>query len=163
MADRGGLPRGRRARFTPAFSGGRLVYALALLVGALVAAGCGQRKLPFEPGVVTPPDPNATFTRVQNEVFTGNCAIAGCHAALGAREGMNLSAGAAYANTVRVPSVERPDLSRVEPGDPDKSYLVKKLRGDPDITGLRMPDGGSLTSAQIQLVVDWVRRGAPKD
>ncbi|MDD5563804.1 MAG: hypothetical protein PHQ91_08835 [Thermoanaerobaculaceae bacterium] len=129
----------------------------------LGTAGCGQRKLPFEPGVITPPDPNATFTRVQNEVFTGNCAIAGCHAALGAREGMNLSAGAAYANIVRVPSLERPDLSRIEPGDPDRSYLVKKLRGDPDITGLRMPDGGTLSPAQIQLVIDWTRRGAPND
>lgn len=76
---------------------------------------------------------------------------------------MNLSAGAAYANTVRVPSVERPDLNRIEPGNPDRSYLVKKLRGDPDITGLRMPNGGSLTSAEIQLVIDWVRRGAPND
>ena len=134
-----------------------------VVIGSLVVSSCGQRKLPFEPTVGPPPNPSATFTRVQNEVFTVNCAIAGCHAALGARQGMNLSAGAAYGNTVRVPSVERPDLNRIEPGDPDRSYLVKKLRGDPDITGLRMPDGGSLTSADIQLVIDWVRRGAPND
>ncbi len=163
MVERGGGPCrwGKKSRPTPL--AGRLLFALALAAGALAGAGCGQRKLPFEPGVVTPPDPNATFTRVQNEVFTGNCAIAGCHAALGAREGMNLSAGAAYADTVGVPSLERPDLKRIEPGDPDRSYLVKKLRGDPDITGLRMPDGGTLTPAQIQLVIDWTRRGAPKD
>lgn len=136
---------------------------MAVVIGIAVLSSCGERKpLPFEP-TLPPPDPSATFTRVQNEVFTVNCAIAGCHAALGAREGMNLSAGAAYVNTVRVPSVERPDLNRIEPGDPDRSYLVKKLRGDPDITGLRMPDGGSLTSAEIQLVIDWVRRGAPRD
>jgi hypothetical protein len=110
-----------------------------------------------------PPDPNATFTRVQNEVFTANCAIAGCHAALGAQQGMSLTPGAAYGYIVRVPSVERSDLNRVEPGDPDRSYLVKKLRGDADITGLRMPDGGSLTPEEIQLVIDWVRRGAPQD
>jgi hypothetical protein len=142
---------------------GRVVLATALSGGLLLIAGCGQRKLPFEPTVGPPPDPNATFTRVQSEVFTPNCAIAGCHATLGAQQGMSLAAGAAYSNTVRVPSVERPDLNRIEPGDPDRSYLVKKLRGDPDITGLRMPDGGSLTSDQIQLVIDWVRRGAPND
>ena len=113
--------------------------------------------------VEPPPDPNATFTRVQNQVLTANCVIAGCHAALGAQQGMNLSPGAAYINIVRVPSAERPDLHRIEPGDPDRSYLVKKLRGDPDITGLRMPNGGTLTPAEIQLVIDWVRRGAPND
>ncbi|MFI5165206.1 MAG: hypothetical protein ACHQQS_01155 [Thermoanaerobaculales bacterium] len=137
--------------------------ALCLIVAAGLASGCGEKKLPFQPNVGPPPDPNATFTRVQNEVFTANCAIAGCHATLGAREGMSLASGAAYGSIVRVPAVERPDLSRIEPSNPDKSYLVKKLRGDPDITGLRMPDGGSLTAAQVQLVIDWVRRGAPKD
>jgi hypothetical protein len=134
-----------------------------MVIGIAVVSSCGERKpLPTEP-TLPPPDPNATFTRVQNEVFTVSCAIAGCHAALGAREGMNLSAGAAYANTVRVPATERPSLSRIEPGDPDLSYLVKKLRGDPDITGLRMPDGGTLTPDEIQLVIDWVRRGAPQE
>ena len=136
---------------------------MAVVIGIAVFSSCGERKpLPFEP-TVPPPDPSATFTRVQNEVFTVSCAIAGCHAALGAREGMTLSAGAAYANTVLVPATEQPSLHRVEPGDPDRSYLVKKLRGDPDITGIRMPDGGTLTPAEIQLVIDWVRRGAPHD
>lgn len=140
-----------------------LLLALVLLEGALIVVSCGQRKLPFEPVVGPPPDPNATFTRVQSQVFTVSCAIAGCHATLGAQQGMSLAAGAAYGNIVRVPSVERPDLNRVEPGDPDRSYLIKKLRGDPDITGLRMPDGGTLTADQLQLVIDWVRRGAPHD
>jgi hypothetical protein len=136
---------------------------VAVVIGIAVFSSCGEKKpLPTEP-TLPPPDSSATFTRVQNEVFTVSCAIAGCHAALGAREGMNLSAGAAYANTVLVPATERPSLNRIEPGDPDQSYLVKKLRGDPNITGLRMPDGGTLTPDEIQLVIDWVRRGAPQD
>jgi hypothetical protein len=151
-------------------SGGRfapptllVLLALALLEAAVVAVGCGQRKLPFEPAAGPTPNPSATFTRVQNEVFTPNCAVAGCHSALAPQQGMNLSAGAAYANTVRVPSKERPDLNRIEPGDPNRSYLVKKIRGDADIVGVRMPNGGTLTAAQIQLVIDWVSRGAPND
>jgi hypothetical protein len=136
---------------------------VAVVIGIAVFSSCGSRKpLPTEP-TSPPPDPNATFTRVQDEVFTVSCAIAGCHAALGAREGMDLSAGAAYGNIVGVPATERPNLNRIEPGDPDLSYLVKKLRGDPDITGLRMPDGGTITPDEIQLVIDWVRRGAPRD
>lgn len=136
---------------------------IAVLAAALAAAGCGQRKLPFEPAVAPTPNPSATFTRVQAVVFTPNCAAAGCHSSLSPQEGMSLAAGAAYGSIVRVPSVERPDLARVEPGDPDRSYLVKKLRGDPDITGVRMPNGSTLSPDEIQLVIDWVRRGAPKD
>ncbi|HVN76702.1 MAG TPA: hypothetical protein VMT19_10330 [Thermoanaerobaculaceae bacterium] len=140
-------------------------WGLTSVMGAvaLVALGCGQRKLPFEPSVQPTPNPSATFSRVQAVVFTPNCAVAGCHSTLGPQQGMSLAAGMAYGNTVRVPSVERPDLNRIEPGDPDRSYLVKKLRGDPDITGVRMPDGGTLTPDEIQLVIDWVRRGAPNN
>ncbi|MGC8915635.1 MAG: hypothetical protein ACP5NF_01490 [Thermoanaerobaculum sp.] len=52
---------------------------------------------------------------------------------------------------------------RVAPFDPDASYLVKKLRGDPDIVGSPMPASGTLSSEGRKLVVDWVRRGAPRD
>jgi hypothetical protein len=138
-------------------------WAFALMTVALVAGGCGDKKLPFEPTVQPTPNPSATFTRVQGVVFTVNCAVAGCHSSLSPQQGMSLAPGSAYANIVRVHSVERPDLSRVEPSSPDRSYLVKKLRGDPDITGVRMPNGSTLTPDQIQLVIDWVRRGAPND
>ena len=137
--------------------------ALAALTAALVTASCGERKLPSEPVFVPTPNPNATLARVQAVVFTPNCAAAGCHSALAPQRGMSLTAGAAYGNIVRVPSVEFPGLNRVEPGSPDRSYLVKKLRGDPDITGVRMPDGSTLTPDEIQLVIDWVSRGAPNN
>jgi len=76
---------------------------------------------------------------------------------------MDLSPGAAYAATVGVRSSERSDLNRIEPFAPDVSYIVKKLRGDPDIVGSPMPLTGSFTEEQFQLLVDWVRRGAPED
>jgi hypothetical protein len=148
---------------TPPLASRRLACGLALGLAAAVSAGCGKTKLPFAAETGPPPDPNATFTRVQALVFTPNCAVAGCHAALGPQQGMSLAASASYADTVGARSTERPDLNRIEPGDPDRSYLVKKIRGDADITGVRMPDGGSLTADQIQLVIDWVRRGAPRD
>jgi hypothetical protein len=141
----------------------RRVLLIPLLAAALVAAGCGEKKrLPFEPGGGEPP-PDATFTRVQGEVFSVSCALSGCHAGGAPTGGMNLSAGASYGNIVMVPSTERSDLSRIEPGDPGRSYLVKKIRGDADIVGSQMPLVGSITAAQRQLVIDWVRRGAPND
>jgi len=137
---------------------------LGLLVVLALAAGCGDRKLlPTEPAMPGPIDASATFSRVQNEVFDVSCALAGCHAGSAPQAGMDLSAGRAYGNVVGVRSTERSDLNRIEPFSLDASYMVKKLRGDPDIIGSPMPLGGSITQAQMDLVVSWVLRGAPND
>jgi hypothetical protein len=141
----------------------RRIPLIALLAATLAWMGCGKMKpLPTEPGGGEP-SPDATFTRVQAEVFSVSCALSGCHAGSAPAAGMDLSAGVAYGNTVGVTSTERGDLNRIEPGDPEHSYLVKKIRGDSDITGGAMPLIGSITTGQRQLVIDWVWRGAPRD
>ena len=59
-------------------------------------------------------------------------------------------AGDPYAALVNVPSAQRPGAVLVIPGDPESSYLVRKLEGR-DINGLRMPRNGPpyLTDGQI--------------
>ena len=48
-------------------------------------------------------------------------------------------------------------MKRVAPGDPENSYLIKKIRGDADIVGLQMPmTGDKLTPDQIATVADWI-------
>ncbi len=139
----------------------RAAWALAGVAAFSVA--CGDPKpLPTAPDDPRP-DPSATFTRVQGEVFATSCALAGCHAATAPASDLDLSAANAYAHIVGVAAVQRPGLNRVQPGDPERSYLVKKMRGDADISGERMPPGGPYLAAQVQLVTDWVRRGAPRD
>jgi hypothetical protein len=140
----------------------KLLPALILLL-----ASCGKlMELPTDPGGVgggEPIDPTATFTRVQNEIFTPTCGAIGCHDPLGQQSQMVLTAGRAYQNTVGVPSVEMPQLVRVAPSDPANSYLYRKIVGA-GITGDRMPQGGPvLSDAQIKLIRDWIRRGAPND
>lgn len=137
-------------------------FAIGLL--ALLCA-CGKLKEPTAPaaGSGDPIDPTATFSRVQNEIFTPTCAAIGCHDPLGQQQQMVLSPGRAYANTVGKQSTEMPSLARVQPSDPANSYLYRKITGA-GITGARMPQGGPfLTDAQIKLVRDWIRRGAPND
>ena len=56
-------------------------------------------------------------------IFTGNCALSGCHAGATPVQGQNLSSGQAFSNIVNVQSNES-SLLRVAPGDPDASYLV---------------------------------------
>ena len=139
----------------------RIVLPLLLLLTA-----CGKLKeLPTDPAGNSggPIDPTATFTRVQNEIFTPTCAQLGCHDPLGRQEQLILSPGRSYALIVSQPSVENPSLSRIAPLDPAGSYLYRKITGS-GITGDRMPQfSPPLNDAQIHLVRDWIRRGAPND
>lgn len=136
------------------------------LASILLFVSCGKlAELPTAPGggAGEPIDPTATFTRVQNEIFTPTCAQLGCHDTIGRQQGQILTSGRGYANTVGVASVEMPQLKRVTPGDVPNSYLYRKITGA-GITGDRMPQAlPPLSSAQIKLIRDWIRRGAPND
>jgi len=94
-------------------------------------------------------------------IFTANCALSGCHSAQSARAGMVLAAGVAASNIVNVASSEQPNLRRVLPGNPDESYLVRKIEGGPGISGGRMPlNRTPLAQAQIDLIRLWITEGA---
>ena len=77
---------------------------------------------------------------------------------------MNLSEGQTYANIVNVASSQQPSMDRIEPGDPDNSYLVNKIQGtqaDVGGSGVRMPfGGGALSQSTIDLIREWVNEGA---
>ncbi len=111
------------------------------------------------------PDPDApTLANVQARVFDQSCALSGCHSGAYAPAGLDLRAGEAHANLVSVRSREVPTLFRVSPGDPGGSYLVMKITGADGIVGGRMPLGRDpLSQAQIDLVTEWIRQGAPGD
>ena len=110
----------------------------------------------------------ATFATLQRKIFTPGCATLSCHGA-GNAGGMTLAAGAAYANLVGVPPSNGAALAagllRVAPGDPDRSFLLRKLEGTlaPD-EGQPMPRVGSpLPPTLIDLVRRWIAAGAPAD
>ena len=137
---------------------------LALATLTLLALSCGELSEITAPGGSVPPvDPTATFTRVQNEIFTPTCTQVGCHDLLGRQQGLVLVAGQAHGNIVEVASEQMPALRRIQPGNFADSYLYRKITGA-GITGDRMPQGSPpLSAAQIALVRDWIRRGAPND
>jgi len=98
----------------------------------------------------------ATLSMIQSQIFTPRCS--GCHPP---NQGLDLEAGNAFGSIVNVSSSEQPSLLRVKPGDPDNSYLYKKVLGAAGISGSRMPQGGPfLTSTQLQLIRDWILAGA---
>ena len=117
----------------------------------------GRFEMAFE---VQQPEVEATLTKIQAEIFTPTCATAGCHSGANPPDGMNLEAGLAYSNIVNVQSVQMPGLERIEPGNPDDSYLVRKIQGT-GIVASRMPLGGpALSQEAIDLVRQWVLEGA---
>jgi hypothetical protein len=100
-----------------------------------------------------------TLASIQRNVFTPRCTA--CHAGGGAPQGLRLDAANAAALLIDVPSNEVPSLRRVAPGEPDASYLVRKLEGSAAV-GARMPLGGPyLDAATLDVIRQWIADGAP--
>ena len=100
-----------------------------------------------------------TFKSIQDNVFTPFCT--GCHAGAAAPRGLRLDEGASYALLVNAASAEVPALRRVQPGNPDTSYLIQKLEGTAAV-GARMPlNAPPLPQATIDVIRQWITNGAP--
>ena len=67
----------------------------------------------------------ATLQSIQANVFTPICTK--CHIGGGAPEGLQRDAAHSYSLLVGVASAEQPSVMRVAPGDPDSSYIIRKL------------------------------------
>jgi hypothetical protein len=98
--------------------------------------------------------------------FSAQCVF--CHVTGAENAGLNLSRKEAYRNLVSTRSTES-DLMRVAPGDPEKSYLMHKLRGTQlsvGGSGASMPRVDSaqlMNAAQLQLIEKWISAGAPNN
>lgn len=104
-------------------------------------------------------EPEPSFSSVDSDIFVRSCGFSSCHGAN--TGGMTLGAGSDdYSALVGVPAVGATGETRVIPGDPDNSYLVKKLEGADDIVGVRMPPGAALEGADIERVREWIAAGA---
>ena len=125
--------------------------------GALLLFASCEHADPLDTGGIQP-----TLESIQAEIFNRSCALSGCHVGDSAPFGLDLSEGNSRNNLVGVPSVWNSSLDRVEPGNPDDSFLIIKLEGDdPRMQGQRMPQGRPpLSSEEIGVVRDWIAGGA---
>ena len=136
-----------------------------LVVRARARMGSGHADTDRVALVCRRPPPSVTFETVQEKIFTPSCALPSCHGAAGAG-GLTLVAGEAYGNLVGVAAsnmaAHEAGLLRVAPGDPEGSFLVRKLEGalGPG-EGTMMPQAGSrLPQARIDLLRRWIIAGA---
>ena len=90
-------------------------------------------------------------------IFTNNCATSGCHTQATAKMDLVLERDAAFAHLVKRESQQVPEFLLVQPGDPDNSYLLKKIEEAPEIKGKQMPRGAEpLSVAQIAAIRAWI-------
>jgi hypothetical protein len=148
---------------------GRIGLPLAVVLVALAAIGCDEKL-----SDITGPTPQLepTFSSIQRDIFNtrdlaGRQACTDCHSDQGRTPsgGLVLLDGRSYDSLVTRPSTGKPGATRVIPGDPDNSYLVKKLEGAADIAGVRMPRGTGpfLTPGQMLVIRRWIQQGAPNN
>ena len=142
--------------------------ARLLLAVTTVFAGCAgngngldANGNPITPGSGGSGPLTADFQSIQDNVFTPICTR--CHIGASAPEGLQLDAAHSYALLVSVPSTEQPNVLRVSPGNPDGSYIVRKLQGTAGISGGQMPLGGPyLPQSTIDVIRQWISDGAQK-
>ena len=100
---------------------------------------------------------------IQRQIFTPQCSLA-CHTGTAASAGLSLSAGESYSMIVNQPSQQIRSIALVSPGDPSRSYLVRKIEGSSSIVGALMPKlAPPLDEEAIAAIRQWIERGAPHD
>jgi len=118
------------------------------------------------------PDLQPTLSSIQREIFnkqdsSGRLACTQCHTNAGRTPtgGLLLTDGQSFASLVGQASRAKPGAVLVVPGDPNNSYIIQKLEGDPAIVGVRMPRGAGpfLTPGQISIIRRWIQLGAKND
>jgi hypothetical protein len=144
----------------------RKLFCATLLLVACVAGcagngdGLDQNGMPITAGSGGTGPITPDLQSIEDNVFTPICSK--CHIGASAPEGLQLDAAHAYNALVGVPSVEEPSFLRVDPGNPDESYMVLKIEGAPGIEGGRMPLGEmGLPQATIDAIRQWITNGAP--
>ncbi|MBI4606974.1 MAG: hypothetical protein HY721_33850 [Planctomycetes bacterium] len=102
------------------------------------------------------------FGQVQ-KIFRESCLGSACHSASSGAGELVLEGNRPYADLVGKPAVySTSSLLRVKPGDPDGSFLIRKLEGNLATgEGEPMPHGrGVLPSAKVRFIRHWIEDGA---
>lgn len=98
----------------------------------------------------------AAFRATVQPILNANCVA--CHQDAAQAQGLSLQRTSALANLLGVPSQES-KLVRIAPGDPQQSYLFRKISGThlaAGGAGARMPMGGALADSDIKAISAWI-------
>lgn len=134
-------------------------------MACLSLAGCDEKL-----SDVAGPTPNLEpkFSSINRDILqasdqAGRTACISCHGTVRNLSGLVLTEALAYNNLLTRRG--RTGIALVTPGEPENSYLIHKLAGRADISGVRMPQNGPpyLTAGQIAIIKHWIQLGAKND
>ena len=144
---------------------------LATLVAALSFA-CSSSTTDDAPSTAatdagTNASPTDSFTELVAQPLSRSCGS--CHGESKPEQGLVLdgvTSDQLKLHLVDVPSTETTSMNLITPGDPDNSYLVRKIKGT--LTGLtcsttcgnKMPLGNAYAAESLQDLEDWIKGGA---
>ena len=122
----------------------------AVLLIAWLAAPAGLSAAPPEPLVAPDPAGAAFFESRIRPLLAARCEE--CHGEKLQHGGLRLDSQPGWRAGCDSGAV-------IVPGDADESLLIEAVRYAED--GPQMPPDGALSAAEVELLVEWVRRGAP--
>ena len=126
-----------------------------LIIGAVVLVGCGAEV----PDV--PEEAPVSYSAHLEPLVIAHCL--GCHDSEEPKAKLVLDPGEGYGQLVGRRSIQKPEMTLVEPGDPDASYLWLKLQHRaPEGKGMPRTLTGTkkLRPAELELYRRWIEGGA---
>lgn len=130
----------------------------------LAMAACGESNpMGDDPGDDREILTNPSFATDINEMIQRRgCSSGACHGNNAGGMTLTASAAANFAEIVGV-QAQSEDFLRVNPGNPDDSYIVIKVEGRQSV-GQRMPRGQSpLDAIDLTNLRNWISNGAPNN
>src|SRR5262245_22449141 len=108
---------------------------------------------------------HSDFAWIRDNVFKTSCAnFSSCHQGTRPPGNLNLTPDRSYAQLVNIASSQQTGWTRVVPGDPERSYLLVKLRLVPGPLGdgdFMPPNSPPICSEKIEALRRWIADGAP--
>lgn len=158
--------------------GWRAGTVVCMGVSLMVIAGCGAETASPAPtcaddemacGEICVPIVIPDAVSLHNQVVFRGCAGSNsCHTGSNPKEQLDLTTVDDMLAMVGKPSVQRPEINLVEPGQPELSYLINKLRGAG--MSVKSSSGNSskimprlapaMCDEVIEVVEEWILDGA---
>ena len=90
-------------------------------------------------------------------IFKKSCSVSGCHSGKYPPLNLSLEEDKYFNILVNTASQERKELKLVDTVNPEKSYLLMKIKGNKDIVGNRMPaNSPPLEEEEISTIEGWI-------
>jgi hypothetical protein len=134
----------------------RIVFVFLWLFTLALFAFDARLGATFKEESVSQPDIETLTDRVE-KIFSKSCGISGCHQGKYPKMMLNLEPDKFMNSLLSISSKEMSSMHLVNAEDPEKSYLLKKIRGDKGVVGGRMPlESPPLKEEEMKTIEDWV-------